>query len=337
MTPKSFALLLLWTFKASVTLGYSASDPSNTTASWSRHPFIGSGPRQEHSVSVVDKDIYLIGGVTPYTFTTVDRVEFYSVPSGTWHVACPLPRVVNHANSAGVDGNIYVLDGLSGGTEWLPFNNSYVYTPNNDSWAAITPLPPHSARGASAVGVYKSTIYLAGGTTIQQTQPPNFQDSVTTVSAYNTVSRQWDASLRSLPAPRQHVAGVVVNSTFYVIGGRENGTDLIRNTVFALDLDSPASWTELAPMPTAPSGLVCSAIDNWIYCFGGEGDPDNEYGVFDETEAYNVQTDTWLRLPPMQVPRHGMSAATVDGRIYIPGGGVIAGGAPVGMLNSFSP
>ena len=230
MTPASFTLLLFWIVGALAVVAESASDPSNATAAWTRHPLIGLGPRQEHSVSEIEKDIYLIGGVTASSnFTIVNLVEFYSVPSNTWHVACRLPRVVNHANSASVDGNIYVLGGLSGGTEWLSFNDSYVYTPYNDSWAAIEPFP--SARGSSAVGVYKSTIYLAGGTTIQQTMPPNFQSSVTTVSSYNTTIRQWNTSLPPLPAPRQHVAGVVINSAFYVIGGRENGITLYHNTV----------------------------------------------------------------------------------------------------------
>jgi hypothetical protein len=42
--------------------------------------------------------------------------------------------------------------------------------------------------------------------------------------------------------------------------------------------------------------------------------------VFDQVEAYDLAADRWRVLDPMVTPRHGMWAAAVDGRIYVPGG-----------------
>jgi hypothetical protein len=47
-----------------------------------------------------------------------------------------------------------------------------------------------------------------------------------------------------------------------------------------------------------------------------------ETDVFDNVEAFDVETQGWEELAPMQVPRHGTSAAAVGNKIYIPGGGL---------------
>ena len=42
--------------------------------------------------------------------------------------------------------------------------------------------------------------------------------------------------------------------------------------------------------------------------------------MFPQTEVYNATTNTWTTLAPMPNPRHGMGAAVVDGKMYVPGG-----------------
>jgi hypothetical protein len=44
-----------------------------------------------------------------------------------------------------------------------------------------------------------------------------------------------------------------------------------------------------------------------------------------EVEAYNPTTNTWRSLPQMPTPRHGIWAAVIGNRVYIPGGGVVQG------------
>ncbi|HTV22401.1 MAG TPA: kelch repeat-containing protein, partial [Polyangiaceae bacterium] len=53
-------------------------------------------------------------------------------------------------------------------------------------------------------------------------------------------------------------------------------------------------------------------------------------GVFDDIEAYDAATDSWQALPPMLEPRHGLAAAALDGRIYLPGGASAQGFGAVG-------
>lgn len=315
-----------------------ASTNANGTSQWTRHDSIGLGPRQEHGVAGFDDTIFVVGGVrydNNNTVETVNLVEYYSVEEEKWHVAAPFPQAVNHANAAAVDGKVFVLGSLSAGVNWTALPESYVYTSGNDSWTALAPMPEGTARGASAIGVYDDTVYLAGGQLYLEIVPPYQQPGLDLVSSYNTTSNTWNTALPNLPQARQHVSGTVVGSTFYVIGGREYDIHSFHNTTYALDLNNPTKWREMAQMPTARGSLACAALETVIYCFGGEGDASNEYEIFAQVEAYDTVTDTWSSLPPMEVPRHGAGAVALDGRIWIPGGGVKTAMAPVGIVDSF--
>lgn len=307
------------------------STANRTDVYWQRNGLIGQGPRQEHSVAAIGKDIYVVGGIILNAVSeleVVNRVELYNTESKQWSVAAPLPEPLNHPNIASANGNLYSLGGLSSGQDWVAVNSSNVYTPFNDVWTSITALPNGTASGSSAMGVYNNTIYLAGRMTILQISKGN-QDSLCSVIAYDILTDTWRTDLPPLPSPRQHVGGVVVDSIFYVIGGRENGTTQYHNTTFALDLSSiDSGWKELAPIPTARGSITCSAIDAYIYCFGGEGNPDSPLRIFNNTEVYDIENDVWTELPPMEVPRHGTGSASVDGVIYIPGGGYHGDGFP---------
>jgi len=305
---------------------------------WIRHEPIGLGPRQEHGVAGFDNQIFVIGGVrydNNNTVENVNLVEYYATQEHKWHVAAPLPQAVNHANAAAVDGKVYVLGSLSAGVNWTALPDTYVYTPNNDSWTALAPMPEGTARGASAIGVYNDAVYLAGGKLFLEIVPPYQQPGLDLVSSYNTTSNTWNTALPSLPQARQHVSGTVVGSTFYVIGGREFDITSFHNTTYALDLNNPTEWREMAQMPTARGSLACAALGTIIYCFGGEGDASNVNAIFAQVEAYDTVTDTWSSLPPMEVPRHGTGAVALDGRIWIPGGGVKTAMAPAGIFDSF--
>jgi N-acetylneuraminic acid mutarotase len=312
--------------------------PVNTETPWTRHDSIGLGPRQEHGVAAFDDRIFVIGGVrynNNNTVQTVNLVEYFATKDQRWHVAAPLPQAVNHPNTIAVDNKIYLLGSLTAGVNWTALPDTYVYTPHNDSWANLAPMPKGNARGASAVGVYNDTIYLAGGQLYLEIVPQYQQPGLDLMSSYNITSNTWNTTLPSLPQARQHVSGAVVGSTFYVIGGREFDIKSFHNTTFALDLNNPTEWKEMAQMPTARGSLACAALGTTIYCFGGEGDASNANEIFAQVEAYDILDDTWTSLTPMEVPRHGTGAVALGGRIWIPGGGVKTAMAPVGIFDSF--
>ena len=325
---------------------FSTCSPTNlrdSKGSWTEKAPIPLSARQEHTtVAVSSTTLAILGGIDESGRNTTDMMQLYDIPSNKWISAAPLPRPLNHVNAAAVDGKIYLLGGLAdnGDGAWRAAPECWVYDPKTNSWETLPPMPPGTARGSSAIGVFRNRIWLAGGMTILSLTGTFEQGSVDTVSVFDTISRKWTVLQTGIPAPRDHVGGAVVGSTFYVVGGRDHGQVNVRGTVFSLDLDCPTGpWvTKKGSMPTPRGGLATAAIGSVIYTFGGEGNPVNgSQGVFNETEAYDTVSDRWERLSPMAVPRHGTSAVGVGGRIYIPGGGIKQGAGPVNYFDVFSP
>ncbi len=98
--------------------------------------------------------IYIFGGYTD-TVSGVENstVHRYSVSANTWTTMSPMPvATAGSAAALGVDGNIYVVGGLSGG---VPTGVVQVYNPAANSWTLSTPLPEPltgSAMGADSLG-----------------------------------------------------------------------------------------------------------------------------------------------------------------------------------------
>ncbi|KAJ7228068.1 hypothetical protein C8J57DRAFT_1387729 [Mycena rebaudengoi] len=190
-------------------------------------------------------------------------------------------------------------------------------------------MPAGTARGTAAVGVHGHTVYLAGGL-LELNLITGAQPSSAAVSAFNTFTCRWGV-LPSLPEARDHVGGAVIGNMFFVVGGRVNGVRNVRDT-FGL------GWVEKAHMPTARGGLSTAVIGDRVYTFGGEGDANLvPNGVYNNVEVYCAGEDRWEVLPPMPHPRHGTDAASIAGRIYIPGGGNVTGAGLQSHTHFFSP
>lgn len=311
---------------------------------WTNLAPIASGVRQEHSTVALGDDIYIMGGIqleqtaNGTTFPTLNDVEVYSISQNSWRTVAPLPIPMNHANAAVVDGKLYVLGGLAAGLVWVAFPDCFVYNPEADQWTTLAPMPVEQARGSAAMGVHGTTVYLSAGMTSLDGYPNGLQATVSTVTSYDTKSGVWK-TLPNLPAPRDHAGAALVGNTMYVLGGRTHGQVNVRNTTYALDVRSPeAGWSQKADMPTARGGLATGIVGSVVYTFGGEGNPaPGSNGVYNQTEAYDTVTDAWTKLASMPLPRHGTSATSAHGRIYIPGGSIAEGAQPVNAVTSFKP
>jgi len=314
-----------------------ADDPGQ----WRELAPITHGARQEHSVSSIGTDVYIVGGMSSLSANATSalslaQAQAYSTVSNEWRDIAPLPVRINHGNIASLGGKLYLLGALSGGLIWRGMGNSYSYDPEADEWEQLPSMPGGQYRGASAIGVWRDSVLVAGG--LNSSIPGVGQFSVPTVSSYDTRRRKW-SELPNLPEARDHVGGAVINDVFYVVGGRTNGAWNVKGTVYALNLTNTESgWVEKAPMPTPRGGLAAAAVGKSVYTFGGEGNPRQvPNGVFNEVEIYDTQADRWEKLAPMPFPRHGTNAAAVDGKLYLPGGGNITGAGAVTVNDVFVP
>jgi len=327
-TTKFLTLLLLSSLSFSISVSAYPNNvhTTSTDGCWQQIPSIGKGPRQEHGAASINSNIYLVGGMIhgPTIPTAASAsVEVFDTVTSKWTEAAPLPVAMHHPNVATVDGKIYVLGGVTiKNGSWDSLGNCFRYDPIINKWEVLESMPAGTGRGSATIGVLGKTVYLAGGIQIPRLGADRI--AVSTVQSYDTATGKW-TNLPNLGTGegRDHGGGAVINGTFYVVGGRVSLRTNVRGTVFAMDLSAPnLTWVSKAPMRTPRGGIAVAAVGDKIYTFGGEGNPaPGSQGVFSESEAYDVVTDSWEVETTMKRPRHGMQAVAIGKDIYLAGGG----------------
>lgn len=79
------------------------------------------------------------------------------------------------------------------------------------------------------------------------------------------------------------------------------------------------------------AGVV--AFEGHIYALGGH----DGLSIFDSVERYNVETNRWSIMTPMQTKRCRLGVATLNGKIYVCGGYALKyGKRDVSSFNDFN-
>lgn len=290
-----------------------------TTASqgwWSEAASLPVG-RSETAVTQTDEAMYVLGGYTPETKSSV-LIASYDPHSDTWQELAPLPEGLNHIASAAVGGKVYSFGGFTQQNRGA-VNSAYEYDPKSNTWAELPPMP--TPRGSAAAVALNGRLHVIGGADDVST---GSRQNVGTHDVYDPATGQWSEAA-PLPTPREHMPAIVYDEKIHVIGGRflEMTNNTGTHEVYDPETDS---WEEAALLPTPRSGTAGALLDNEILVMGGEMDPRSETGTFKENEAYDPATDSWRALAPLPTPRHGFGAAVFDEAVYTPGGAPTNGG-----------
>ncbi len=133
------------------------------------------------------------------------------------------------------------------------------------------------------------------------------------VSHAEVVEDSW-TTLEPMPTPRSNLGVAVVKDKIYAIGGVQSNMneeyDPAKNT-----------WTTKMSMPTARGDFAIAVLQDKIYAIGGltrSGQWTAE--LTDVNEVYDPVTDSWTTKKSMPIPKAGLSANVVDGKIYLIGG-----------------
>lgn len=263
------------------------------------------GPRTDTAVVALRGKVAVIGGFESFG-EPVSDVELYVPATDSWEAMPSMPKALHHVSAGVVDGNLFVLGGLQG-TDSVESGESYVFYPNINEWRPLASMPAGSERGASAVGVIGTTVYIAGG--LRAGAP------VADFSAYDTITDTWK-ELPPLPEARGELVGGVVSGVLYAIGGRKLSSEKAAIDVFAFD-PAKGQWSSRASMPTPRFGAAAGVMGDRIAVLGGKGE---KSGVLDVNEVYDPATDTWETGTPMTAPRHAMGVTGFEGALYVSGG-----------------
>jgi len=91
-------------------------------------------------------------------------------------------------------------------------------------------------------------------------------------------------------------------------------------------------WRVLTPIPTAREGMAISVWDDAIYAIGGK----NADGPTKVVERFVRSTNKWERLTDKPTATVDANAATVGGKIYIPGG-ELSDGTILNVMEVYDP
>jgi N-acetylneuraminic acid mutarotase len=262
--------------------------------------------------------------------------------TATWTKKQPMPRPAHHAALAAANGKIYVFGGFVApattaiplGAAWEPIDNAWEYDPAADSWKALPPLP--GKRGAAIAAEVNGKIYVIGGaTTMEGSKDPFFTAFgparvLGTTEVYDPATNKWE-SRSPMSVPRNHAFSGVVNGRIYVIGGRTGHAFILSATnTDVVEEYNPASNMWSIPkerMPTARSGGASGTDGRRIYVAGGEVTTTELVAAFRAVEAYDPATNSWITLPSMPMPRHGLAGAVIGNRFHLVSGMIQSAGA----------
>ncbi len=283
--------------------------------------------RTGFATAVVDGKIYLIGGTPfqnrrgPYGLPTV---EVYDPKNNSWERVADMPTPRTSAETAVVNGTIYVCGGYNGIDNRL-VNLKFLdiveaYDPQNDTWTRKQGMS--GARVDFGMGVVAGKIYSMGGYVHPLEKEPEAPWRIDLVEAYDPAPDTW--MKRAKMQRRRDGFGVgVVNNHIYAIGGRGwpqvgPGGPFLK----VIEEYNPKinRWEWKNEMPELRLSFSTVVLDDVIYLIGGFIWQNRVPQYMATVDTYNPETEEWSDIPPMPTPFMPFGAAVVDGNIYVFGG-----------------
>jgi N-acetylneuraminic acid mutarotase len=297
-------------------------------------------PDEELYGTAVNGKMYVIGGWDEGKAAGINYE--YDPPTDKWTQKKGMPRSAHHAAIATANGKLYVIGGfvppkdtqIPTGGAWEPIADVWEYDPAADSWKSLAPLP--TKRGAAVAVEVGGKIYVIGGaTTVADSKDPYFTFFgpslvLTTNEVFDPATNKWE-SRRPMSVARNHAYAAAVNGKIYVIGGRTGHAFILSATnTDVVEEYSPVNDMWSAPkerMPTPRSGGAWGTDGRRIYVAGGEVTTKELVGAFRAVEAYEPATNSWISLPPMPMPRHGIAGAVIGNEFHLVSGMIQSAGA----------
>jgi N-acetylneuraminic acid mutarotase len=276
------------------------------TPGWQNEPSLTNARRNPATVAV-GSNLYAITGFNGAPDYTAVNERFNG--SG-WTTMASIP--VPHAQSRGtaVGTNIYVPGGFNSISFGGPLDTMQIYNTATNTWSSGLAMP--GTRGGVATATFNGMVYIIAGYTTPFPSPTN------TVFIYNPGTNSYTTGA-PMPGMQGNQVGILFNGEIYVVGG---GT--APGAQFAYNPTTNA-WRTIAALPT--TGGTCQSdggfvLNNELWVVGCLGLPINQ-----QVWIYNAGSDSWRAGPPYSVNHDGPGAALFNGRGFVVGGGLAAGGS----------
>ncbi|HZN66151.1 MAG TPA: kelch repeat-containing protein [Tepidisphaeraceae bacterium] len=270
---------------------------------------------------VVRNKLYLVGEGSGTTLV-------HDLSTNSWSTAAARPHVGDHHAAEVYNGKLYLFGGFNGGSS----GKVQIYNPSRNSWSLGNAMP-FNAGSVSAVRIGQ-WVYVAGG--IVDFVQGHGGTTTNQFARYHLLHNKW-MRLPAMPRGVNHAAAATDGRRVYVFGGRagHGGVEDGFNTVQVYDTvsrswrSSDVSGSGVVPLPQARGGTGRAVyLNGEFYVLGGEtrtGGGATDDRVYNRVDVYNPATNRWRLGPAMPTARHGIYPLLHAGRIYVAGGGTVAG------------
>ncbi len=273
---------------------------------------------------------YLIGG------RNTDSVQVYDAAAKLWQNKAKPPMELLDFQAVVHEGLIYVAGAFTGAfPRETPVSQVYIFNPLTDKWFAGSTIPIGRRRGSTGTVVYKNKIYMIGGI-----QDGHWTGSVSWFDEYDPVSNVWK-NMPDAPRARDHFHASIINDKLYLAGGRRSSGSTAQHyslTIPEIDVFDFNSglWSTLpssANLPTPRAGAATAVLGNELLVIGGES---AQATAHIETEALNLETNTWRRLADLQQKRHSTQVIKSNNGLYLAAGAANPGSSnPLASQEAF--
>ena len=247
----------------------------------------------------------------------------FSTPSTRWSTLGSMPKETSSFPVVSYSSQFLIFGGL---TNQGATNKAFSYSPTNQTWSALSPLPyPLSDAGAVIVG---DRVYIPGGK-LKNGIPTN------QMLIYSLSKNQWMQGT-PLPTKISSYAIATLDGRIYVMGGWIGSG--VTDSVFVFDPESQA-WKKMTDMPTAREDAGACAIGESIYVVGGfDGEKPlaaNEIYTPSRDSSTNSE-NPWKIGKALPKPDDAMGVVDLADTIYIFGGKGVGNTPPGGWAYSTS-
>lgn len=298
--------------------------------------------------------------VSPLASTTIPISWFGNLGDSTGIANTTKPLATSRYNTRYASGNILSSpwSGPAGDGSGGAAQNSSIFTSGNYTILAggFTTVPvsgvnviPYTGGSTIGLGVPQQSVPKAAffSTVVATSDSLVFaggNDSSSTLTQVwvagwnpNTGSVNSWSSQAALPTPIQQASGASFGSTVYIVGGFNNGTSTVLNTVYSASVVNGqlTAWNLSSHLPTAVHTPVVSVIGNWMIVAGGSttGTGTASSNVYYTQINSDGSLNAWITGPSLPVAMWcyapGWDTAITDSSVS-----VVAGSTGVGTYTN---
>jgi serine/threonine protein kinase/N-acetylneuraminic acid mutarotase len=263
-------------------------------------------PRQYAASTALGGRVLLVGGIGKGETPTADTAA-YDGTLDFWTRLPALPRPLHHLMAVTYEGEAVVMGGFVPAGERVLEESDRVFALRDEEWEELPRL--HHRRAAAAAAVVGDKIVVVGGQA----------DGKLVAQSEVFDGERW-TDVAEIPTPRDHLGAASDGRYLYAVGGRELSQE---KNLRALERYDPVSdsWKSLTRMPTASGSVGAAYVGGRLITVGGE----STMSASDDVQAFDIQKQTWSRLPNLPHARHGVAVTVLNDSLYAVGGAAIPG------------